>query len=183
MEEIKRVCPLGQDDNYREQIKYRIARFEDLIEICSLVQNAICTMIGQNILQWDEIYPNEEVLREDIRKKQLYVGIVDKQIAVIYVLNQEFEDEYKNGKWKYEDKSSCVVHRLCVNSVFQNKGVGKTTMQHIEKEVLSMGIQAIRLDAFTENPFALKLYDSLGYSIVGHANWRKGKFYLMEKYL
>lgn len=40
-----------------------------------------------------------------------------------------------------------------------------------------------RLDAFTENPFALKLYDNLGYSRVGYADWRKGRFYLMEKYL
>lgn len=56
-------------------------------------------------------------------------------------------------------------------------------MQYIEKEVSSMGFQAIRLDAFTENPFALKLYDNLGYSRVGYADWRKGRFYLMEKYL
>lgn len=165
------------------QIEYRIAGLEDLKEICELVQNAINTMIQQNILQWDEIYPNEEVLRQDIEKKQLYVGISDRQIAVIYVINQECEDEYKNGKWKYVDKSFCIIHRLCVNPIFQNKGIGRSTMQHIEKEVLSRGIQAIRLDAFTGNPFALKLYDNLGYSRVGHADWRKGKFYLMEKYL
>jgi hypothetical protein len=27
------------------------------------------------------------------------------------------------------------------------------------------------------------MYNSLGYSVVGEANWRKGKFYLMEKIL
>ncbi len=165
------------------QIEYRIACIEDLKEICDLVKNAINTMIEQNILQWDEIYPNEEVLREDINKRQLYVGAADKQIAVIYVINQECDAEYKNGKWKYEDKPFCIIHRLCVNPLFQNKGVGRITLQHIEKEAEKMGFHAIRLDAFTKNPFALKLYDSFGYSRVGYADWRKGRFYLMEKYL
>lgn len=164
-------------------IEYRMAELKDLKEIWKLVQNAVNTMIQQNILQWDEIYPNEEVLRQDIEKKQLYVGIYDKQVAVLYVINQEYEEEYKNGNWKYEDKSFCVIHRLCVNPIFQNRGIGRTTMQYIEKEVSSMGFQAIRLDAFTGNPFALKLYDNLGYSRVGYADWRKGRFYLMEKYL
>lgn len=165
------------------QIEWRIARIEDLKEIYNLIQNAVNTMVKQNILQWDEIYPSEEILLQDIHKKQLHIGIVDQQIAVIYVLNQECDDAYKNGSWKHEDKPYCIIHRLCVNPVFQNKGIARMTMLHIEREVVSMGIQAIRLDAFTENPFALKLYDGLGYSIVGYADWRKGKFYLMEKYL
>lgn len=165
------------------QIKYRRGRLEDLEEIWNLVQNAVNTMVSQNILQWDEVYPDEAVLQKDIEKSQLYVGIVDEQIAVIYVLNQECEAEYKNGNWKYENKPFCVVHRLCVNPLFQNRGIGRAAMLHIEKELAERGISAIRLDAFTENPFALKLYSNLGYSQVGYADWRKGRFCLMEKYL
>lgn len=165
------------------QIEYRIACMEDLQEVYNLVKSAIDTMIQQNIFQWDEIYPDEEVLREDILKKQLYVGIVDKQIAVIYVLNQECDEAYQNGTWRFTNEPFYVIHRLCVNPAFQNQGVGRTTMLHIEEELLSKGIKAIRLDAFTQNPFSLKLYDRLGYSRVGYADWRKGKFHLMEKYL
>ena len=161
------------------QIEYRIARLEDLEEICKLVQDAVMKMIQQNIFQWDEVYPDEEILRCDIEKKQLYAGIFDGHIAVIFVINQECEDEYKNGKWKHADQPFCVIHRLCVNPVFQNRGIGRTTMQYIENEVLSRRIQTIRLDVFAKNPFALKLYDNLGYSSVGYADWRQGKFYLM----
>lgn len=165
------------------QIEYRAACTEDLKEICELVQNAINKMIEHNILQWDELYPDEQILCQDIYKKQLCVGMIDGKIAVIYVLNQECEDEYKNGRWKYEDKSYAIIHRLCVNPVFQNTGVARTTMLHIEREALEKGFQAIRLDVFSENPIALKLYNDLGYCEVGHADWRKGRFYLMEKYI
>lgn len=165
------------------QINYRIADLADLEEIFGLVTKAIETMDEQGIFQWDELYPDREILQEDILKKELYVGIIDKQIAVIYVLNQECDEEYKNGKWKFGDKPFCVIHRLCVNPVFQNKGVAGKVMLHIEQEVLLREIAVIRLDAFTQNPHALKLYEHLGYSKVGDVHWRKGRFYLMEKYL
>lgn len=163
------------------EIKYRIATLEDLDEVCTLVSHAIDTMIQQNIEQWDNLYPMREDFKEDIEKKQLYVGLVDQQIAVIYVLNQEYDTEYKNGDWKYKDKPFYIVHRLCVNPAFQNKGIAKKALLHIEEQLRKIGIDAIRLDVFSKNPYALKLYSHLGYSKVGYANWRKGKFYLMEK--
>ena len=57
------------------------------------------------------------------------------------------------------------------------------TMQYIEAELRQSKVEAIRLDAFTENPHAMKLYQNLKFNIVGHADWRKGRFYLMEKYI
>lgn len=44
-------------------------------------------------------------------------------------------------------------------------------------------IESIRLDVFTQNPFALRLYEKTGYRKTGTADWRKGKFILMEKVL
>ena len=164
-------------------IYYRIASFGDLQEICNLVKAAIDTMEKNNIFQWDDLYPTVKDFEDDINKNQLYVGILDKHIAVVYVLNQKCDKEYKNGNWKYADKPFCVIHRLCVNPIFQNKGIANYTMKHIENQVLSLGIKAVRLDVFSKNPFAIKLYNNLGYVRVGNVNWRKGKFYLMEKYL
>ena len=41
----------------------------------------------------------------------------------------------------------------------------------------------IRLDSYSKNSYAVKLYDTLGYAVVGHADWRKGRFDLREKTL
>ena len=53
-------------------------------------------------------------------------------------------------------------------------------MYHIHNECREYGITAVRLDAFTENPYALALYENLGYQKRGEAEWRKGKFNLYE---
>lgn len=165
------------------EIKYRMAQLEDLEEIFSMVKSAIKVMIEQDIYQWDEFYPDEEILKKDIDKKQLYAGVIDNQIAVVFVLNQHCFDDYKNGKWKYKDEPHYVIHRLCVNPAFQGKGVAKSTLFHIEQELLAAGIRVIRLDVFAQNPYAIRLYDKQGFSRVGYMDGRKGRFYLMEKYL
>lgn len=163
-------------------IKYRKATPNDIEEICRIVHAAVNAMERNHIFQWNDLYPTKEDFQEDVDKSQLYVGLVNGQIAVVYTLNQKCEKEYENGKWKYKDEPFYIVHRLCVNPAFQNKGIAKSTLLYIEKQLIEMGIHVIRLDVFSNNPFALRLYHSLGYSEVGYADWRKGRFYLMEKY-
>lgn len=164
-------------------IEYRQATLDNLYEIMELIKSAIINMNQAEIYQWDEIYPDEVTIKQDLENNDLYIGIVDGKIAVIYVINNSYDKEYNNGDWQYPDTEYRIIHRLCVHPDFQNKGVGKITMEYIESKLSKAGIESIRLDAFTKNPYALKLYKNLGYEIVGYADWRMGRFYLMEKYL
>jgi len=54
-------------------------------------------------------------------------------------------------------------------------------MKQIENQALEDGMEELRLDVYSLNPYSLKLYDHAGYVKTGEANWRKGHFYLMEK--
>lgn len=159
----------------------RKATLEDLKAIVNIYKNAIKVMNENGIDQWDDLYPNEEILKNDILHNQMLIGEFGIQIASILVLNQEYDDEYRNGDWQYKESSFFVIHRLCVNPVYQGKGIGKTTVQCIEEYVQKNGIEAIRLDAFSLNPTALRMYENLGYKKVGEVTWRKGLFYLYEK--
>jgi RimJ/RimL family protein N-acetyltransferase len=140
-------------------------------------------MRANNIFQWDKTYPNESILREDIVKEQMYAGILNKEIVSAFVLNKEFNDDYLNAKWKYKGDDFIVLHRFCVNLSFQNKGIGTKTMLMIEEYVKNQGVQSIRLDTFSKNPFSLKMYAKSGYKKTGEANWDKGLFYIFEKIL
>lgn len=165
------------------ELQYRKGTLSDLDRIESLVRNAVMQMRHQGIEQWDEVYPVREDFAQDIIKEQLFVGTLGGHIAVTYTVNHEYDDAYENGQWREPDKPFCVLHRLCVDPLYQNQGVAGRTMAHIEGEACRQGELAVRLDAFSENPYSLKLYRRCGYSRVGTAEWRKGVFYLMEKYL
>lgn len=164
------------------EIQYRKALPEDLEAVCRMVEDAKAVMIQNGIYQWNEYYPVREDFREDIEKGQLYVGVWEAQIAVIYVLNEITNPEYENGRWEHNDQPYRVVHRLCVNPAFQRQGVAGKTLLHVEEQLIHRNIHAIRLDTFSQNPYALKLYANLGYRHVGDVEWPNGVFYLMEKY-
>lgn len=121
--------------------------------------------------------------QKDTLKKQMYVGIKDNIIASVVVINKEFDEDYENGKWEYDTTNFAVVHRLCVNPIYQNQNIWKNTLIMIESLLQKEQVESIRLDTFSENPYALKMYEALGYKKVGEANWRKGLFYLLEKKL
>ena len=163
--------------------RYRRAELADLDAIERLAQQAVKEMVSQGIDQWDELYPVREDFEKDIQSGQMSLGILGGEISVIYTINGECEPEYESAEWKSPDKTYCILHRLCVNPVFQNQGIARQTMEHIEREAAAKSIQAIRLDVFSQNPHALKLYQNCGFKKVGTARWRKGEFYLMEKYL
>ncbi|MDD3225347.1 MAG: GNAT family N-acetyltransferase [Clostridium sp.] len=162
-------------------MKIRKAELNDLKSIIDIFKNAIDVMNEGNIPQWDEIYPTSAIFKQDILKQQMYVGIENDDIVSVIVVNDEFDELYKKGDWKYKNRKFVVIHRLCVNPIYQKQGIGKTTMLMIEALLKKREIQSIRLDAFSLNPYALKLYKALGYRKVGEVNFRKGVFYLLEK--
>lgn len=165
------------------QIQYRPGKTEDIDAICCMVHDAILEMERHHIFQWDEYYPIREDFVEDIRRGELWVGMTDEEICVVYTVNELCDPEYQNGEWKYTDCAYRIVHRLCVNPKYQNLGVARTALIHIEKELRKNNVGAIRLDVYSKNPFALALYIRCGYTQTGIADWRKGRFYLMEKKL
>lgn len=166
---------------HSSDIMFRKGTMDDLNTIDKLFQDAIVEMNKNHIFQWDEKYPDKEVLKEDIRNKQLYVGKISNKTCSVFVLNQETEEQYVNGAWRFPDLPFYAIHRLCVNPAFQNQGIGTKTIMYAEDILREQGIDVIRLDAFCLNPYALKMYASLDYNIVGEAHWRTGTFYLMEK--
>ena len=164
-------------------IFFKIADKNNIEEIVDMYKAAVDKMYLDGIDQWDELYPNKNILIEDIHKKELIVGMMDGKIVVAYVVNTESDEEYVNGKWSYPNSKYCILHRLCVNPIYQNIGIAKKTMMYLEENYKSKGFETIRLDSFTKNPYAEQLYDKLGYCVVGQAVWRKGVFNLREKKL
>jgi len=156
----------------------------DLSTVSSIFLRAIQTMDAQNIPQWDTLYPNEEVLSRDIADQNMY-AITDSlgTILSVFVLNQEFDPGYANGNWEYRGQRFAILHRLCVDPTRQNQGIGSRTLRVIEKLAKKLGFHALRLDAFSLNPFALQMYQKAGYEKVGEVVFRKGLFYLFEKVL
>ena len=159
---------------------FRKAELKDEQSVFLLFRKVTEHMCARNIDQWDERYPDIMMLQSDIRNQQMYVLCKDDSIVAAVVINDMHEEEYENGNWRDNGKYA-VIHRLCVDPEHQNSGLGKKILYEAEKLIKETGCASIRLDAFSQNPYALKMYTSFGYSIVGEVEFFKGVFYLFEK--
>ena len=161
----------------------REGTLNDLDAICILIKDAITEMEKHDIYQWDEVYPARTDFEEDIKNHNLYVAYEEDLLAAFYVISGECDEQYQNAAWKYDEDTAYILHRFCVAPQIQNQGIGKKVLQHIEMQIKEMGYHSVRLDTFTKNPFAQRLYRHNGYESRGYADWRKGRFDLMEKAL
>ncbi|HRX57474.1 MAG TPA: GNAT family N-acetyltransferase [Eubacteriales bacterium] len=159
------------------------ARADDLGEIVRLFRAAIRHMDAQGIPQWDEIYPSAEVLADDLARDELYAGTAGGRIVCAFTLSPRCDPEYALAAWRRPDSRYCVVHRLCVHPDFQHRRAAAQAMAFIEDTLRTQAFESVRLDAFSLNPYALRLYERLGYEKTGEVTFRKGLFYLYEKAL
>lgn len=168
---------------FKYMIHYRVAVIKDIDIVFQLIQNAITEMERHGIFQWDDVYPSREDILKDIEQETLYLAYEEADLVAIYVISDFADSAYKDASWMYEENKAYILHRFCVDPAYQNQGIGTKVLKHIENQVAQMGYESIRLDVFTMNPYAQKLYRKNGYEVRGYADWRKGRFNLMEKKL
>ena len=163
------------------EMEFRTATPDDLDALVSLYGAATQDMLRQGIDQWDEYYPDREILTEDVESGDMTLGLLDGEPACAWVVNREYEPEYVSGAWEHTGGDFCVLHRLCVNPELQGRGLAQQAMARMEKNALDKGFDSVRLDVFSQNLHAQRLYERLGYKRTGEVRFRKGIFYLMEK--
>lgn len=158
----------------------RTATPKDLGRVCEIVSAATARMNAEGIHQWDEVYPNRADFQADIAEGQLFVIECDGIVAGLITLNEIQPGKYRDVTWFYLGRV-LVAHRLAIDPSYQGRGLSSQLMAFAEEQAAAGGYVAIRLDAFTENPAAVALYEKCGYRKVGIVHFRKGPFYCYEK--
>lgn len=138
---------------------------------------------AQGIDQWDDIYPCEADIKADMDAGCLYAGMEKGKLCAIIVLNEQQSAEYAEINWKYTVGPHMVVHRLCVRPDFQRRGIAGSILKFAERHAKECGYRSIRLDAFSQNAGACRLYERNRYERAGTVSFRKGQFYCYEKSL
>jgi ribosomal protein S18 acetylase RimI-like enzyme len=156
------------------------ASIQDLPVLQKIVRDCISLMESQGIHQWDDVYPDQTTLQSDIDTKTLWVARIAGNIAGMIALNEHQEKEYQQLSWQYNGRI-LVVHRLVVAPSYQRQKLAIRLMRFAEDYAAGKKYDAIRLDAFIQNPFAVGLYRRLEYSQSGTMKFRKGQFYCFEK--
>jgi len=161
----------------------RKAEISDLENIMLMYKSCVAGMVENGIDQWDETYPNDEIISEDLNVGTYYVAEMNETIIGGINIDKNQDDTYLSLDWKDKSDSFLVVHRLGVKEEFWNKKIGKDLMLFTEKLVIEKRLKSIRLDTYSGNPKAMEFYRGLGYTELGTIDLKpdKDKYYCFEK--
>lgn len=143
------------------------AKIEDLPQIEKLYADCIKALNQNEIYQWDDKYPNREMYKVCIEDEELFLFIVNGKIVGSVVLDEFQSDEWSALDWEYNEGSQLVIHALAIDPASQGKGYGQKVLELCEEYAINLNYHVMRLDAFSENQVALKLYEKNGYRKVG----------------
>lgn len=139
---------------------FRLAKISDLDTIVEILKDVIKNKHeGSN---WDESYPNRELLENDILKKEMFVFEDNDIINGVIVLNREQDSNYSTIDWE-ENDNPLIVHRLFVSPKVRGKSIGKELLLNANNFAKNNGYKSIRLDTFINNIIAQKLYENIGF--------------------
>jgi len=161
----------------------RKANKTDLDNIMLMYKSCVKGMIANGIDQWDETYPNDEVIMKDLIAQTYFVAIENNDIIGGINIDKNQDKTYLDIDWEDTSNSFLVVHRLGVKEEFWKKKIGKKLMIFAENRVIEKGLKSIRLDTYSGNPKAMEFYRRLGYRELGSINLKpnKNEYYCFEK--
>ena len=127
---------------------------------------------------------NKDFLFQYAKADEFYVGVIDNKPAVVAILqiSQNAQD------WKCIDENklntALYVHWLCIDklSPFSGKGLPKVMIDFAESFAKSKGINLLRADTNAEELKLRKIYEKLGFKLMGieQEDYRKTAFYEKE---
>ncbi|MDC0249511.1 GNAT family N-acetyltransferase [Flavobacteriales bacterium] len=161
----------------------RKANKADLDNIMLMYKSCVAGMIENGIDQWDETYPNDTVIIEDLIAKTYFVAETKNLIIGGVNIDQNQDNTYLDINWSDTLNQFLVIHRLGVRKEYWNKKIGKDLMLFAEQLIIKKGLRSIRLDTYSGNPKAMEFYRQLGYSELGTIDLKpnKDKYHCFEK--
>ncbi len=164
--------------------KFRLAKASETPAIWSILQQAIKKRKAEESLQWQDGYPNPDVIKKDIEKDAGHVLLNGETIIGYCALLINDEPEYENiiGTW-ISNGDYVVFHRVAIAEDQLGKGLSQILLKHIEEYTVSKNIKSIKADTNFDNSTMLHIFKKMGYKYCGEVYFRGSARKAFEKLL
>jgi GNAT superfamily N-acetyltransferase len=146
----------------------RLASIEDAEIIWEILQQAIAQRKKEGSDQWQNGYPSEQTVKDDIQNSNGYVLVSDNKViayaAIIFGIEQSYIDI--KGKW-LSNEDCVVVHRVATEESYKGKGIATELFKLIESFCIQKNIFSIKVDTNFDNQPMLRILEKLNYSFCG----------------
>ncbi|MFH6994239.1 GNAT family N-acetyltransferase [Flavobacterium sp. FlaQc-48] len=167
-----------------EELILRKAVISEIPIIWSILQDAIEQRRQDGSTQWQDGYPNELTIENDIKNGYAYVLTENESILCYTAIIFDKEPAYEEiqGKW-LTDGDYAVVHRVAASKRAKGKGIATKLFKNIEDICLTNHIHSIKVDTNFDNIPMLKILEKLNYTYCGEVFFRGSARKAFEKKL
>lgn len=157
-------------------MNFRTSTKHDISKIMIMINQAKEYLKENNVDQWQNGYPNEELIERDIENEISYVLEIDNNLIASAVVTFEPEPSYNeiyNGKWLSE-QAYVVVHRIVVDNSCKGKGISAEIMRNVEEMCKKRNIQSIKIDTHNDNLSMQNFLKKNGFTYCGDIKLEDG---------
>jgi GNAT superfamily N-acetyltransferase len=160
------------------------AAITDSSEIWDILQHAIIRRKNDGSNQWQDGYPNPEVIKKDIENGVGYV-LTEGQNTVGYcaiIINDEPEYQKIEGNW-LTNADFVVFHRVAIAEKYLGKSLSKKMIEFIEDFARKNNIISLKADTNHDNFAMMKIFEKSGFTFCGIVHFRGSPRRAYEKVL
>lgn len=129
------------------------AKESDINEIMDIIKIAQEHFKSEGIDQWQNNYPNHEVIKKDIDNNNSYILKENEKTlgttAVIFDGDENYNTIY-DGEWLSLGEYT-VIHRMAIDFNQRGTGLASIFLKEIEKLSKDRGIYSMKVDTHREN--------------------------------
>ncbi len=143
----------------------------DLPEVMRIIADAQADFRARGIDQWQNGYPNEQVIRGDIERGESYVVTRGGQIVATAMITFAPDPNYAtiyNGEWLLTaPKSYATIHRIAVDLGERGQGIAEWIVGQTERMCRKLGADSLRIDTHRDNRSMQRVAEKNGMTLCG----------------
>jgi len=150
-------------------VMLRKTTMKDLRQVMEIIEQGKNYLKSNGIDQWQNGYPNEDVIKEDIVNGYGYVLECEGKVVGTVALSFDGEPWYediRDGKW-LTNGEFLVIHRMAVSHAVRGTDAASEMIKQSEKLCTSLGVRSIKIDTHKDNIVMQKFVKKNGFEYCG----------------
>ena len=148
-------------------MEIRLAFPNEVDAVMKVIEDARKTLAKAGRDQWQNGYPNADIIIDDIISGQAYVALDEGDLLAYAAVTKSPESAYEaiyEGKWQGGETEYLVFHRIAVAADVQGQGVAQTFLEGL---IEGFDYLDFRSDTHDKNKAMQHIFEKLGFKQVG----------------
>ena len=148
-------------------MEIRLAFPNEVNAVMKVIEDAKKALAQSGSYQWQNGYPNADIIIDDIISGQAYVALEEGDVIAYAAVTRSPESTYDaiyEGKWQGGESEYLVFHRIAVAAANQGQKVAPTFLEGLLE---GFDYLDFRSDTHAENKIMQHIFEKLGFQQVG----------------